>query len=273
MPKPRNLNSAYRFAAGVVRPVLMRATRRDWTGYEHFPAEGGFIVCPNHISHADPLLLAHYVFDSGRAPYFLAKESVFRIPVIGKIIAKADQIPVYRESGQAADAFRAAIQAIRDGKVVVIYPEGTITRDPGIWPMTGKTGAARIALETGCPVIPVAQWGAQEIIAPYDKKIAVLPRKTIRMRAGAPVDLADLADQPRTPAVLKEATDRIMAAVTRELEVLRGEPAPAERFDARTSGVPRIGRPGDRRGGRDRRGGSGRRDGRRRFGRGRKVSG
>lgn len=261
MPRRTDLNPAYRFAAGVLRPMLMRFTRRDWTGYEHFPTEGGFIVCPNHISYADPLLLAHYVFDSGRAPHFLAKESVFRIPVAGKIIAKAEQIPVYRESGQAADAFQAAVQAVHDNKVVVVYPEGTITRDPGIWPMTGKTGAARIALETRCPVIPVAQWGAQEIIAPYDKKVALFPRKTIRMRAGVPVDLSDLYGQQRSQAVLREATERIMSAITRELEVLRGEPAPAERFDARTSGLPRIGRP-DRRDGR-----------RRRFRRGRKVSG
>ena len=253
MPKPPDLNPAYRFAAAVLRPILMRVTRREWTGYEHFPREGGFIVCPNHISYADPLLFAHYVFDSGREPYFLAKESVFRIPVAGRIIAKAEQIPVYRESGQAADAFRAAVQAIRDGKCVGIYPEGTITRDPDVWPMTGKTGAARIALETRCPVIPVAQWGAQEILAPYDTKGRLFPRKRIQMRAGPPVHLADLYGRPLTTAVLREATERIMSAITRELEVLRGEPAPAERFDARTSGVPRIGRP-DRKRRRTRRG-------------------
>lgn len=244
MPKPRNLNGAYRFAAGVLRPMLMRVTHRDWTGYAHFPREGGFIVCPNHISYADPLLFAHFVFDSGREPYFLAKESVFRIPVVGTIIAKTGQIPVYRESGQAADAFRAAVQAVHAGKCVGIYPEGTITRDPALWPMTGKTGAARVALETRCPVIPVAQWGAQEILAPYDTKVRLFPRKRIQMRAGPPVDLADLYDQPPTTPVLREATERIMSAITTELEALRGEVAPAERFDARTSGIPRIGRPG-----------------------------
>lgn len=242
MPKPRNLNPAYRFAAGVIRPVLMRVTKRDWTGYEHFPRTGGFILCPNHISYADPLLFAHFAFDSGREPYFLAKEAVFRIPVAGKIVAKADQIPVYRESGQAAHAFRGAVAAIRAGKCVAIYPEGTITRDPDLWPMTGKTGAARVALETRCPVIPVAQWGAQEILAPYDKKVRLFPRKRIQMRAGPPVDLADLYGQPRTTPVLREATERIMAAITRELEVLRGEQAPAVRFDSRAAGLPRIGR-------------------------------
>ena len=57
----------------------------------------------------------------------------------------------------------------------MIYPEGTLTRDPDLWPMTGKSGAARIALATGCPVIPVGQWGAQEILPPYAKKPRPLP--------------------------------------------------------------------------------------------------
>jgi 1-acyl-sn-glycerol-3-phosphate acyltransferase len=167
---------------------------------------------------------------------------VFRVPVVGAIVRGAQQIPVYRNSGQAADAFRAAVAAIeQDGKCVGVYPEGTLTRDPQLWPMVGKTGAARIALMTRCPVIPVAQWGPQEILPPYSKRLRLLPRKTMHVRAGAPVDLGDLYDRPVTAAVLREATDRITAAVTAELEVLRGEPAPAERFDARKHGLPTTG--------------------------------
>src|SRR5690606_15804387 len=127
-------------------------------------------------------------------------------------------------------------------RCVAIYPEGTLTRDPDLWPMTGKTGAARVALETQCPVIPVAQWGAQEILARYAKKPKIFPRKVMHVRAGPPVDLADLYGLPLTALVLKDATERIMAAITRELEVLRGEKAPTERFDARTAGLPRIGK-------------------------------
>jgi hypothetical protein len=150
-------------------------------------------------------------------------------------------IPVFRESGQAADAFRAAVDAVRQGKCVAIYPEGTLTRDPGMWPMAGKTGAARVALETRCPVIPVAQWGPQEILGRYQKRIRLFPRKTMHVRAGPPVDLSDLYGEPLTAPVLREATERIMAAITRELEVLRGEKAPADRFDARRHGLPVIG--------------------------------
>ena len=242
MPKPLNTNPAYRFAAGIIRPTLQAVTKRDWTGHEHIPKTGGFLLCPNHNSYVDVFAVAHFAYDSGRAPYFLGKESVFRIPVAGKIVGAAGMIPVFRESGQAAEAFKAAVQAIEDGKQIVIYPEGTLTRDPDLWPMTGKTGAARIALQTKCPVIPLAQWGPHEIIGRYDKKVRLFPRKTMHLRAGPPVDLSDLYDVPLTSAVLREATDRIMDAITRELEVLRGDTAPAERFDSRTKGVPRIGK-------------------------------
>ena len=241
MPKPRNLNPAYRFAAVVVRPVVRRVTKQDWAGHEHIPGEGGFVVCPNHISHMDVFAFAHFVFDSGREPYFLGKESVFRIPGIGRILKQAGMIPVFRESGHAADAFRAAIGAVRAGRCVAIYPEGTLTRDPGLWPMKGKTGAARVALETRCPVIPVAQWGPQEILGRYEKRVRLFPRKVMHVRAGPPVDLADLYDVPMSAAVLREATGRIMAAITRELEVLRGEKGPEALFDARERGLPVIG--------------------------------
>lgn len=241
MPKPRDLNPAYRFVAAVVRPVVRRVTKQDWAGHEHFPREGGFVLCPNHISYVDVFAFAHFAFDGGREPYLLGKESVFRIPGVGRLFEKAGMIPVYRESGQAASAFRAAIDAVRAGKCVAIYPEGTLTRDPDLWPMTGKTGAARVALETRCPVIPVAQWGPQEIIGTYEKKVRLFPRKVMHVRAGPPVDLSDLYDVPMSAPVLREATERIMTAITRELEVLRGEKAPAVRFDSRRQGVPVIG--------------------------------
>ena len=108
----------------------------------------------------------------------------------------AGQIPVYRESADASRAFSAAVAAVRDGECVAFYPEATLTRDPDQWPMVGKTGAARVALETGAPVIPVAQWGPQELLAPYAKKPDLFPRKTMHVRAGPPVDLSDFAGRP-----------------------------------------------------------------------------
>ena len=233
----------YRFAIRLLRPLLMWLTRRDWSGADNLPTHGGWVVVTNHNSHLDPLVFAHFLVDHGRSPRFLGKIEVFKVPVVGAVLRSADQIPVYRESGRAADAYRAAVQAVRDAKCVAIYPEGTLTRDPGLWPMRGKTGAARVALETRCPVIPIAHWGAQDVLAPYGRLPRLFPRKTVHVRAGAPVPLEDLYDLPHNAEVLREATARIMAAVTAELEVLRGEKAPPERFDPRRHGVTSIGRP------------------------------
>ena len=238
----RALPFAYRFVVAVLRPLLMVITKRDWKGAEHLPDSGGFVVAPNHLSYVDPLAFAHFLVDNDHPPFFLGKEGVFRIPVVGAILRGAEQIPVYRNTGQAADAFRAAVAAVETGKCVAVYPEGTLTRDPDLWPMVGKSGAARIALATGAPVVPIGQWGAQELLAPYAKKPDLFPRKLIRMKVGDPVDLSDLYDQPVTGALLRQATDRIMAAITTELETIRGAEAPAERFDSRKHGLPETGK-------------------------------
>ncbi|HEU4512738.1 MAG TPA: lysophospholipid acyltransferase family protein [Nocardioidaceae bacterium] len=247
MAKPRELRQkrgwAFAFAVAIVKPLLLLFTKRRWVDGEKIPAEGGCVLVGNHISHLDPLTFAHFVYDHGRLPRYLAKATVFEVPFVGLIVRKAGQIPVYRLTADASQAFRAAVDAVNMGECVVVYPEGTISRDPGLWPMTGKSGAARIALSTGAPVIPVAQWGANHILAPYAKTPHLLPRKTISMKAGDPVYLDDLRDEPLTPDVLHQATERIMDALTRELAVLRAEEPPAVRFDPRAAGVREIGNP------------------------------
>ena len=169
----RQLPWSYRFVASLLRMLMQPLTRRDWRGAEHLPRGRGFVVSPNHLSYVDPIAFAHFLYDNGHPPFFLAKESVFRVPVLGRMLTHAEQIPVYRRSTQAAEAFRSAVDAVREGKCVPIFPEGTLTRDPDLWPMTGKTGAARVALTTGCPLIPVAQWGPQEILAPRPQRDVV----------------------------------------------------------------------------------------------------
>src|SRR5665811_725570 len=226
-----------------LRALMMLLTRRDWRGAEHFPPTGGFVVCPNHVSYIDPFAFAHFLYDNGYPPFFLAKSEIFKIPILGRLIAAAQQIPVRRGTSQVAAAFSAAVAAIQDGKCVPIFPEGTLTRDPQMWPMTARTGAARVALTTRCPVIPVAQWGPQEIQRPYATALHLFPIKTMRMIAGPPVDLSDLYDKPLDTATLREATNRILDAITRQLETIRGERAPAIRFDSRTAGVAAIGNP------------------------------
>lgn len=217
--------------------LLKRVTKRVWLDQQKVPATGGAVFVVNHISNIDPLAFGQYVAWSGRWPRLLGKASVFRVPVLGRILLACEQIPVERgNSREAAHALDQAVAAVIAGKCVTVYPEGTITRDPNLWPMTGKSGAARIAFESGCPVIPFGQWGAQDLMPGSDPSFPrFFPRKTLRVKAGDPVDLDDLRGQPRSAAVLAEATDRIMDAITELVADLRGEEPPAVRFDPRAS--------------------------------------
>ena len=227
----------------ILKPLFLLTTKPEWRDGTKLPATGGCIVVLNHLSHVDPLTAAHFTYNHGRLPRYLAKSGLFKNKVLSYFLRSAGQIPVERLTRNAVGAYDAAVAAVRQGECVVVYPEGTITRDPDLWPMQGKSGAARIALETGCPVIPVGQWGAQQLLAPYAKKPDLFPRKKIVLLVGDPVDLSDLIPLERTPEVIQQATDRIMAAITRLVEEIRGEKAPAERFDMRKAGVSEIGNP------------------------------
>ncbi|MCC3774409.1 1-acyl-sn-glycerol-3-phosphate acyltransferase [Streptomyces sp. UNOB3_S3] len=239
----------YRFAAVLAKPPLVVLFKRDWRGMEHIPADGGFITAVNHNSYLDPLSYAHYQYNTGRVPRFLAKAGLFKGSFVGAILRGTGQIPVYRESADAATAFRAAVDAINRGECVAFYPEGTLTRDPDMWPMEGKTGAARVALLTRAPVVPVAQWGANEAMPPYakEKKLRLFPRKTLRVLAGPPVDLSAYYGKEPTAEVLREVTEVIMRAITELLAELRDEPAPAEPYNlkkARAAARRAAGAPG-----------------------------
>jgi len=233
----RRIGFWYRLAAVIAKPPLIVFFKRDWHGMEHIPADGGFITALNHNSYLDPLSYGHFQYNTGRVPRFLAKAALFKPFFIGTMLRGTGQIPVYRESTDAANAFRAAVDAINSGECVVFYPEGTLTRDPGLWPMVGKTGIARVALLTKAPVIPVAQWGAHEVVPPYakEKKVRLLPRKTLRVLAGPPVDLSEFYGQEPTPEVLRAITETIMLRVAGQLAELRGEPAPAALFNPRAA--------------------------------------
>ncbi|GHF49626.1 1-acyl-sn-glycerol-3-phosphate acyltransferase [Streptomyces mashuensis] len=237
----RRIGFWYRFAAVLAKPPLVVLFKRDWRGMEHIPADGGFITAVNHNSYLDPLSYAHYQYNTGRVPRFLAKAGLFKGSFVGAVLRGTGQIPVYRESADAATAFRAAVDAVNRGECVAFYPEGTLTRDPDMWPMEGKTGAARVALLTRAPVIPVAQWGANEAMPPYakEKKLRLFPRKTLKVLAGPPVDLSAYYDREPTAEVLREVTDKIMADITGLLAELRGEPAPAEPYNPRKAAAAR----------------------------------
>ena len=230
-PAGRTLITVTNLLHAILRPL----TRRDWRNQEKVPQSGGVVFVVNHISNTDPLAVAQFLAFSGRWPHFLAKASLFTVPLLGRLLRACGQIPVERTSAKSADALRAAVAAVESGQAVVIYPEGTISRDPELWPMTGKTGAARVALRTGCPVVPIGQWGAQGLM--YGSTITVpkiFPRKTLQLLAGAPVRWDDLRAVPITASTLNEATDRIMDAITGLVAVLRPGSPPAERYDPRS---------------------------------------
>jgi 1-acyl-sn-glycerol-3-phosphate acyltransferase len=234
----------YRLAEAVLIPANVLLTKREWSGSDHVPPTGGIVIAVNHISHADPLIFAYFVHRSGRAVKFLGKAELFELPFgAGRVVTGTGQIPVHRGTDSAATALRDAIAAVQNGNCLIMYPEATLTRDPGLWPMVGKTGTARVALATGAPVIPVAQWGAHRILPPYTKRPHLFPRTTIRIKAGPPVDLSDLRGRELSALLLREATGRIMAAITGLLEQIRGERAPTERFDPRRHGLPEYGDP------------------------------
>lgn len=237
---------AWGLCVAILKPSLLTVTKHEWIDGEKIPASGGVVIAMNHVSHIDPVTLGWLLYEHGRLVRYLTKDALFDVPFVGAIVRDARMIPVSRTTTDAAKAFEAAVQALRDGACVGVYPEGTITKDPDGWPMRGKTGAARMALATGCPVVPIGQWGAQEILPAYSTRPHLFPRRTARYKVGDPVDLSDLAGKPLTNEVLHEATDRIMDAIARLVGDLRGETPPAERFDPRAAGIAETGNPNDK---------------------------
>lgn len=227
-PRP---GTAFTFIEVIARPLLAVLCKRDWRGRENVPREGGVIVVANHVTYFDPISIGHFLVKAGRTPRFLAKAGVFKAPVLGKLIRSAGQIPVYRESREAALAFREAVQAVQRGETIIVYPEGTMTKDPQLWPMAGKTGAARIALRTGAPVLPIGQWGAQEVFPHYSTKPHFFPRKTLRVTAGEPMDLRAIFGPEINAESLRAGTELIMDRITELVAGIRGEEPPAVRFD------------------------------------------
>ena len=239
--KPLGVTSWFRFGAILVRPLLNLIAKRDWRGAENLPKSGAAIAVCNHISYVDPLLFTHFLYDSGRAPRYLGKASLFKLPIIGRVLLGAGQIPVERETSVASDALQHAIAFLKAGHLLGVYPEGTLTRDVNYWPMKAKTGIARLAILTQVPVIPCAQWGAQKILPAYSKKPKLFPRTKVIVKAGTPLDFSKWYGKAEDPVAVEEATAHVMSAITKLLEEIRGEKAPSEVFDPKKSALPRTG--------------------------------
>ena len=239
--KPLGVTGWFRFGALLLRPLMNLIAKRDWRGADNLPKSGAAIAVCNHISYIDPLIFTHFLYNNGRAPRYLGKASLFKLPIIGRVLLGAGQIPVERESAVASQSLQHAVAFLTAGHLLGVYPEGTLTRDENYWPMKAKTGIARLAILTQVPVIPCAQWGAQKILPAYSKKPKLFPRTKVKVMAGEPLNFSKWAGRAEDPVALEEATAYVMSAVTKLLEELRGEIAPSEVFDPKKSALPRIG--------------------------------
>ncbi len=240
--RPLGSNATWKVGAALLIPLLKMITKSDWRGVENIPASGPMIAISNHISYADPLIFAHFLYGNGRAVRFLGKESLFRLPVLGWILRSAEQVPVEREvKGSGTLALAHAIAFLEAGHCLGVYPEGTLTRDESLWPMVAKTGLARLAVITKAPVIPCAQWGATKILPPYSKRPKLWPRTKVTVIAGEPLDFSRWFGKEEDHEAMVEATAYAMKAITALLAGIRGELAPAESFDPHLSKLPRIG--------------------------------
>jgi 1-acyl-sn-glycerol-3-phosphate acyltransferase len=221
----RRLGFWRRITVALVKPPMIAVSRTDWRGMDNIPATGPVIIVANHISHADPLALAHYVYDAGRWPQYLAKASLFRMKVIGPMLGWVRQIPVERGTVDARKALDSAVAAIEEGDCVLIYPEGTTSKEPDLWPMRGKTGAARLWLLTKAPVVPVVMWGPEQLFDPRTHKLR-LKRTPITVVAGEPLDMSAWDDASATTATLAEITEFFMLTLRDMLVEIRGGTAP-----------------------------------------------
>jgi 1-acyl-sn-glycerol-3-phosphate acyltransferase len=193
---------AYRAIAIAARPLLNGLFRLDARGVETLPA-GGFVLAANHFSNFDPFPLGMPLFPD-RWLRFMGKSELFWFP-LGAIIGAAGAFKVRR--GQAdAEAMDTAIELARAGEIVVMFPEGTRQKKGLRKTREARphSGAARIALGAGVPLVPAAVKGTDNL-----GRLAKL-----RVVYGSPIDLADLAAaDPRDAA--QTATDRLMAEIQR----------------------------------------------------------
>jgi len=213
-----------------VYPVASLLFRLRYRHEERIPPSGPVLVVANHVSILDPIACARLVFDSGRVPHFLAKESLFK-GVVGWVLRHAGQIPVARFTADARGSVSAAQADLAAGNAIIIYPEGSVTRDPRWWPMESRTGVARLALTTDAVVVPVAQWGPQRLHDYHTKTWHLRLRTPADYLVGEPVDLSAqraevAAGRALSPDLLRETTDLIMSRVRDQLGELRGEQPP-----------------------------------------------
>lgn len=227
------LTGFYRFARGVFRTFMVPWTKIDVEGLDKLPREGGFLLVCNHLSNIDPVCLLWVMMKADIPVRIMAKSELFKVPLLGGAMRQMKLLPVNRRAKDPGAILASAAQALREGECVAIYPEGTLTLDPELWPMRIKTGAARLALDTGAPVIPFIHWGEQKIMRSGSVLIDFRPRRRVQVRIGDPIPLEDLCHESGSAdhEAVEEATRRIQRVMIEGVAQLRGEEAPAGVWD------------------------------------------
>lgn len=225
----------YRVALEVCRPITRGLTKATWKGQENFPKDQPFIVIMNHLTEFDAFVIMHFITDEGIAVRALAKASLFKVPLLGSILRKTKMVEVHRGSERSKDALEVAKRAIQQGETIAIFPEGTLTTDPKFWPIRFKTGAARLALATGAPVIPVVHWGSQNVMHRFRNSIMKFwKRHPTTVVAGPPIDLSDLPQDENDRDAVQAANRRMEATVRKMLAEIRGEAVPTQVWNPKT---------------------------------------
>lgn len=233
---PRKFTKTYKIIATIVKLPFIITTKRHWYGTENLPETGGFIAVANHVTDFDSMTFMHYLVNNNIPVRIMAKAELFKVPLLGRALKATGQIPVNRSKNKNSTAvLSSARKALMDGECIAIFPEGTLTKDPQRWPMKAKTGAARLALQTRVPVIPVAQWGAHKICDPDNKVYSFFPPKDVTVLAGKPVYLADLYGKENDIQALHEASDRIIRQITFLLSEIRCEKPPKNPYNYSTN--------------------------------------
>jgi 1-acyl-sn-glycerol-3-phosphate acyltransferase len=179
-------------------------------GLERVPAEGPAIIAGNHLSYLDPFAHGVFVVKAGRRPRFLAKQELFDAPFVGTVLRGAHQISVQRGAGDRSP-IDDATRAVEQGEVVVIYPEGTTTTtNEDFSPGRGKTGAVRLSIATGIPILPVATWGGQFVWRKSGRQSLEFGRP-IWVAAGKPFDPTERLEGEPDARALRASTDDLMA--------------------------------------------------------------
>lgn len=236
--RKENVKGFYRIGYHLARAAVRSLAHVRWDGVERLPKQGPFILAPNHMTELDPIAMGYFLAYNGYEARFLAKDSLFKVPLVGPFMRWWGMIPVVRDTSDAGDALVHAKEAIALGDAVTMYFEGTLTRDPALWPMKGKTGLARLAMDTRVPIVPVIHWGVQDAMDRYTWPRLRLHKPTLYLKVLPELDYSDISGDSSNREGVRELTGRLEQVLMEASSDLRGSVAPTQPWNFKEKGWP-----------------------------------